>query len=214
MGRLVVGIFLLGIASGVVAFEVYLNQDMFEKAVPLQQEPRIIPNANTPPAEQPEAPSAPLSESQVRPQDHFDLDALAKQGIVLKDGIVSTAIFRHAQLEEFVDPFYLVTFLFEDNGETIGTVSRVVPTEEMSDGRLLSLVRKKLFNAIPQEESSLINLSESLNTRGEANFYLNDNRNFPNIVFLVTRSGTKVLAMQFPREYNDRVAQILPLFFE
>ncbi len=212
MGRLVVGIFLLGIVSGVVALEILLNQDMFKKAVPLKEEAIILPNANTP-----TTPTESAARDQVLailPEDHFDMEKLAKQNVTLRDGIVSKAIFRHAQLEEYVDPFYLVTFLFEQNGEMIGTVSRVLPTEEMSAGRLLSLVRKKLFTSIPQEEASLLSLSESLNTRGEANFYLNDNKNFPNMIFLVTRSGTKVLALQFAREYNDRVAQILPLFFE
>ncbi len=191
-----------------------MSPDIFKKAIPLREEAKIIPNSNTADISDAEATSAPLPVVSIRAEDYFDVDALTEKNITLRDGILSNAVFRHAELQEFVDPFYLVTFLFQDNGETIGTISRILPTEEMSAGRLLSLVRKKLFTSIPQEEASLINLSESLNTRGEANFYLNDNKNFPNMVFLVTRSGTKVLALQFPREYNDRVSQLLPLFFQ
>ncbi len=191
-----------------------MNPEIFKKAVPLQQQPQIIPNANISSIPVTSQTAAPIAVTNVRPEDYFEIEKLVAQNITLQEGNLSKAVFRHAELQDYVDPFYLVTFLIKENDKTIGTVSRIIPTEEMSAGRLLSLVRKKLFSSISPDDSSLITLSESLNTRGEANFYLNDAKNFPNMIFLVTRSGTKVLALQFSREYNDRVAQILPLFFQ
>lgn len=189
---------------------------MFEKVSPPVIAPQIIPNANTPKSSVDSQASAtlPVLQDQVLPGQYFNVAALQKQNIVLKGGMTSNAIFRHAQLNKEIDPFQLVTFLFESDGKTIGVVSRVLPTEEMSTGRLLSLVRKKLYTSIASEDSGIITLSDSLNTRGEANFYLNDKKNFSDMVFLVTRSNSKVLALQFPEEYNTVVEQILPLFFE
>lgn len=211
-----IGIFFLSISAMVVALEIMRTPSMFEKVSPPLETPQIIPNANTPKSSDVSQASTtlPVMQDQILPGQYFNVAALQKQNIILKGGMSSNAIFRHAQLNKDIDPFQLATFLFEANGKTIGAVSRVLPTEEMSTGRLLSLVRKKLYTSIASEDSGIITLSDSLNTRGEANFYLNDKKNFSNMVFLVTRSNSKVLALQFPEEYNTLVAQILPLFFE
>lgn len=158
--------------------------------------------------------SQPIIEQAVLPEDFFDVEALAQAGYTLVNGRYALALFQHAPVMAQRDLFYPVTFTLKKDGKDIGTISRILPSEEMSSARLFSLVRQKLENVVKGKESEIFNVSKAYSTAGEANFYFNDKGNFPKTVFMITRSKTKVLAFQIEEEYHDAAKKSIHLFFQ
>jgi hypothetical protein len=209
MPRLAVAFLLLGIVSFFISIEILLRPEIFQPVEPVEEvsQKRSF-------TEKESTVKNPLNREEVlNPEVYFDLSSLERENITLHKGKISLALFQHAPIVVERDSFYLATFVFHVDKNPIGTVSRVIPTYNTNSGRLLSLVRQKLRSVIPLDEQGHLMLSRPLNTIGEANFYLNDQGNFPNTIFLVTRSEAKVLAFQYPSEYHSLVKKNIPLFF-
>ena len=214
MTRFETGAALLGVALFFVALEIGVK---WKSILPAQSMPPVVAEnekKQTPPSR---ISSVSLStiEKKIEAKDFFDTQALSSAGISLKNGRYALALFQHAPVIASKDSFYLVSFTIQKDGKTIGTVSRILPTEKMSAARLFLLVRQKLETVVSGKKTKKFYVSDYYNTVGEANFYLNDKENFPNTVFLITRSKTKVLAFQFNDKYDESVKKnLIPLFFQ
>jgi hypothetical protein len=210
MPRFAIALALLGIAGFFVSTEILLRPEIFqpaEKPVPEEEMPTPVQELETQETEI-------QVDSTPRADTFFSPALLREAGVDLYQARYSLALFQHAPIIAERDSFFLATFSFQIDGKPIGTVSRVIPTSEVSAGRLLSLVRQKLGSVIPEEKKQTLFLSDALNTVMEANFYLNDRESFPNTIFLVARSDRKVLAFQYPTEYHESVKKIIPLFYQ
>lgn len=152
----------------------------------------------------------------ISPKEHFAVGQLEEKGVILRRGKEYPALFQHASIQAERDGFLVITFPFIWNGEEIGQVSRILPTESMSAGRLFSLVRSKLETSVSKVQNTNLSLSDPQSTVAKANFYLNDTITFPDTVFMVARSDRKVLAFQYQRSYHDALmkSDIFPLFFQ
>lgn len=208
-----IGFVLVSLAGALVALEIALRPEIFDRVSPPADQAQIVTGNSQMPQPPATGSKAPATTTPLA-ADFFRIEDLKNAGVEISEGKYSMVVFRHAQVIPAQDPFFLVSFTATLNGKPFAIISEILPTEEMSAGRLMSLVRRKLRSVIPNEDLGLITLSDSLSTRGEANFYLNDKKSYPDQVFLVTRAGTKVLAMQFSSEYNTQVAELLPLFFK
>ncbi len=207
MPRFALALALLGIAGFFVSAEVLLHPEIFDSAQQFQDDKKVSDESS-------DDAKKDVKEDVPDAKNLFALSKLRESGVTLTQGRYSLALFQHAPIISTRDSFYLATFAFQIDGKPIGTVSRVLPTYDVSAGRLLSLVRQKLQSIIPHSQKNQLFLSEALKTIGEANFYLNDRVSFPKTIFLVTRSKTKVLAFQYPTEYHELVKNYIPLFFE
>lgn len=199
MHRIAIALSLLGIAAFFVSLEILLRPESISPANHVVEE------------KEKESPSLKKKAEKMKPESYFNTKALTEKGISLQKGQQNYALFRQASVGP-ADSFLIITFPFIEKGETIGTVSRILATKEMSSGRLMALVRDKLQKSISQK--SKITLSEPQKSIGEANFYLNETENFPDTVFLIVRQGKKVLAFRYPKSYHDRAKNNIPLFFE
>lgn len=210
MNKILLGVALFGIASIFVSLEIFLHPEVLKKAE-IPEEANILVEQDPGEETDPTPPPATPEETVLRPTSYFNVNALTPKGITLQEGKTSLVLFRHAAIRS-TDDLYFVSFRFFVDGVEHGIVYRVIPKEDMSAPRLFALVRQKLEEQTGETEG--IELSEFLSTVGEANFYLNDNENFADKTFLVTRNEKKVLAFEYPTEYHDSVKNLIPLFFE
>ncbi len=213
MPQFALALALLGIAGFFVSAEILLHPEIFKVAENKthterthDNSPNTLVTSNT--NEENTKEKIPLSD------ELFSVQKLQESNITLSQGRYSHALFQHAPITPSRDSFSLVTFAFQIDGKPIGTVSRILPVNNVSAGRLLSLVRQKLQSIISPEDKDHLSLSQSLNTVGDANFYLNDRKSFPTTIFLVARSNTKVLAFQYLSSYHESVKKNIPLFFQ
>ncbi|QQS59388.1 hypothetical protein IPN35_00665 [Candidatus Peregrinibacteria bacterium] len=212
MRTLLVASGVLGVALAVVSLEIVVRPETLDRA-----EVALLPQEESQYAvsEENKDGETPVVKG-VDPKQYFSVAQLESKGASLEMGNRHSALFQHASVQPERDGFLVVTFPFLWNGEKIGQVSRVIPTESMSAGRLFSLVRAKIDGALPKNLNAKVSLSEPQNTVGKANFYLNDTITFPDTVFMVARSDRKVLAFQYQRSYHDALmkSNIFPLFFQ
>jgi hypothetical protein len=228
MRRLAIAIFLLGIAAGIVSLETIQRPYIFESAAIVSAQPvdktgatpiePVVENPTpAPPKDAVTTQSQVITASQmVDATTYFNADLLNEQTVTIGEGRYASSLFRHTSVNPNRDSFSLIIFPFSIDGRQIGTVSRILPTEEMSSGRLLALVRSKLetITTTNQEGGAGVWLTSPLRTIGEANFYLNDKIRFPDTVFLVSRENGKVLAFQYSSQYHEQVKKYVSLFFQ
>jgi len=149
------------------------------------------------------------------PKKSFDLQKLSNNGIFLEPDSFSDAVFRHLPIDNQKEDFFLETFTFikETDVEKIdGKVTIFLPKKEFLTGELFSLIKEKLMQAIKNSPENEVEINQT-DTLGDGNFYLND-KNFPETVFLVVRSGAKILAFEYEKRQHESVKKILPVFFE
>ena len=215
MSRFVIALALIGIAGAFVSAEIILRPELFDKVKMGTDIAKVVPEIVTSSKNSPSPLPTKKEEEKPIPNEYFAISLLKKEGITFSQPRYSLALFQHVPIVAKRDSFYLPTFSFQINEKPIGTVSRIMPVHTISAGRLMSLVQEKLRLILPTEKNDKLSLSDSLKTIGKANFYLNDRESFPNTIFLVTRSDTKVLAFQYPSEYHETVIKkLIPLFFQ
>lgn len=210
MPRFAIALALLGIAGFFVSAEILLRPEIFQPAEKPVPEEKMSDTTQRPKPQETEV----QIEGTPRAETYFSPSLLRESRVDLYQPRYSLALFQHAPIIAERDSFYLATFSFKIDGKPIGSVSRIIPTYEVSAGRLLSLVRQKLESVIPPEKKDSLFLSDPLSTVMEANFYLNDRKSFPNTIFLIARSERKVLAFQYPTEYHELVKNIIHLFYQ
>ena len=77
-----------------------------------------------------------VSWEQYLPKNTLLLVNSEEKGVILRRGERIPRSFQHASIQAERDGFLVITFPFIWNGEEIGQMSRILPTESMSAGRL------------------------------------------------------------------------------
>lgn len=207
MQRLSALIGLVIIAALFVGMEIVLKPDIWENTTPMAASQFQFGEEKTNAIAAPE--EMRNNTSAISPVNHFNMAKLTEGNILLDRGDTPLTLFE-TEISPSQDDFFLASFIFTLQDKEVGKITRIVPSNTMSAGRLMSVVREKIKQDISENEQ--FSLSEPLNTIGEANFYFN-NQEEPDSVFLVTRDEAKVLAIEYPKEYHDSVKKIIPLFF-
>jgi len=214
---------LLVVAMIFVALEIWMRPEMLlqtKNSISTDSTEEIIKEKPSPIIEV-EAPK-PI---ELKPIDFFSQFAnMQSNGIELKNGHQISSLFQHLVLNPETDKLVLYTWEIWLNQKKIGNVAQVfTPTTSSVTNTFLQL-KKRLQAAILNKPN--ITLSALHRTRGEANFYLNDKTNFPQTIFMVSRSGQKILAFSYAKKYHEpqcdtsgncqggELKNLIPLFFD
>ena len=136
-------------------------------------------------------------------QEFFpQLAALQTAGIKLSDGRQETALFSQIALDPNVEPFILHSWQITRNDVPIGTVVNIASKTDVGVTTAFLQLRRYIEDVLEQHGSAGI-VTDVYHTRGEDNFYLNNPTDFPNTVFMIVRSGDKILAFTYGIAYHE-----------
>lgn len=135
------------------------------------------------------------------------------ENVQIKDLKNEDYIFKAVAINSDEDGFSACSASFVENNNLLLKITEFHAEKEITTANVFNTIKAKFYQFVGEEDNSDKNINQT-NAFGEHSFYYNNNKEYPDMVFLVVKGEDKVMAFEYKKEDNDKIIPVINNIFQ